>query len=102
MRQNTKRIPAKGTSRRVVIVRGDYDSVFEQIIYIVRDDCLAGDGVSADDVLREAVQALHIENTDENEEASSLLFSRVLMFLVFIAILLIIGILLYLHYYGWS
>lgn len=102
MRQNTKRIPAKGTSRRVVIVRGDHDSVFEQIIYIVRDDCFAGDGVSADDVLREAVQALHIENTDENEEVSSLLFSRVLMFLVFIAILLTIGILLYLHYYGWS
>ena len=102
MRQNTKRIPAKGTSRRVVIVRGDHDSVFEQIIYIVRDDCLADNGVSADDVLREAVQALHTESFEENEASASSLFSRILMILLFTAILLAIGILLYLHYYGWS
>ena len=101
MKQNTKRIPAKGTSRRVVIVRGETDSVFEQIIYIVRDDCLSGKGVSADNVLREAMQSLHLEK-EENKEDSAMRFSRILLILVIIAFLLTFGILVYLHVHGWN
>ena len=101
MKQNTKRIPAKGTSRRVVIVRGEDDSLFEQIIYVVRDDCLSGKGVSADRVLREAVRALHSESGDD-EEKPSFLFSHVLLILVLTALLLTFGILIYLHFYGWN
>ena len=33
MKQNTKRIPVKGTSRRIVIVPGETDSVFEKMIF---------------------------------------------------------------------
>ncbi len=101
MKQNTKRIPAKGTSRRVVIVRGEADSVFEQIIYIVRDDCLSGKGVSADSVLREAVQSIHLEH-EEDQGDPSMRFSRVLLFLLIIAFLLTFGILVYLHFHGWN
>ena len=101
MKQNTRRIPAKGTSRRVVIVRGEEDSVFEQIIYIVRDDCLSGKGVSADSVLREAVQSLHLEH-EEDKEDFSMRFSRILLFLLIIAFLLTFGILVYLHFHGWN
>ena len=101
MKQNTKRIPVKGTSRRVVIVKGENDSVFDQIIYIVRDDCISGKGVSADRILHEAVQSIHAEHEDEAEE-SSILFSRVLLVLVIRALFLAIGILIYLHVYGWS
>ena len=101
MKQNTKRIPVKGTSRRVVIVKGENDSVFDQIIYIVRDDRLSGTGVSADRVLYEAIQSLHAEREDDAEE-TSLLFSRILLVLVFIALILTMGILVYLYFCGWS
>lgn len=101
MKQNTKRIPVKGTSRRIVIVPGETDSVFEKIIYIVRDDCLSGKGVSADSVLREAVQSLHIDSEDENED-SSIRLSRLLLVLVILAFLLTFGILVYLHFHGWG
>lgn len=101
MKQNTKRIPVKGTSRRVVIVKGENDSVFDQIIYIVRDDCISGKGVSADRILHEAVQSIRAEHEDEAEE-SSILFSRVLLVLVILALFLAIGILIYLHVYGWN
>lgn len=101
MKQNTKRIPAKGISRRVVIVRGETDSVFEQIIYIVRDDCLSGKGVSADSVLREAVQSLHMEQKEEKED-SAMRFSRILLILVITAFFLTFGILVYLHVHGWN
>ena len=102
MKQNTKRIPAKGTSRRVVIVRGDNDSVFEQIIYIVRDDCLTGNGVSAEHVLREAVQSIHLNREEDCPEEEPKLYSRVLLVLVIIAFLLAVGILTYLHFHGWN
>ena len=102
MKQNTKRIPAKGTSRRVVIVRGDDDSVFEQIIYIVRDECLTGSGVSAEHVLREAVQSIHLNQGEDCPEEEPKLYSRVLLVLVIISFLLTVGILAYLHFYGWN
>lgn len=102
MKQNTKRIPAKGTSRRVVIVRGDDDSVFEQIIYIVRDDCLTGSGVSAEHVLREAVQSIHLNQGEDFPEEPPKIYSHVLLILVIISFLLAVGILVYLHFHGWN
>lgn len=102
MKQNTKRIPVKGTSRRVVIVRGEDHSVFEQIIYVVRDECLAEQGVSAEFVLREAIQSLQDDAvTDDIEEKPSPFF-RVLLLLLLISFLLSMGILIYLHFNGWS
>ena len=100
MKQKTKWVPAKGTSRRVVIVRGENDSVFEQIIYIVRDDCVSGKGVSSDLIMREAIQSLDSENEDDKNQ-SSFLFSRLMLVLVLIVLLLTFGILFYLHFYGW-
>ena len=48
----------KGTSRRVVVVRPEPETLFEQIIYIVRDDALAQPGVSEQEVLRQAANAV--------------------------------------------
>lgn len=48
----------KGTSRRVVVVRPEPETLFEQIIYIVRDDALAQPGVSEKEVLRQAANAV--------------------------------------------
>ena len=95
MRQNTKRIPAKGASRRVVIVRGEDDSMFEQIIYIVRDNRVTGTGVSAEHVLREAVRSLEQDPEEEALEAHPLVFSRVIFMLVITALLLTAAILIY-------
>ena len=102
MKQNTKRIPAKGTSRRVVIVRGDNDSVFEQIIYIVRDDFLSVSGVSAEHVLREAVQSLDGNWEEDCPEEPPKLYSNILLVLIVISFLLAVGILIYLHFLGWN
>lgn len=48
----------KGTSRRVAVVRPEPETLFEQIIYIVRDDALAQPGVSEQEVLRQAANAV--------------------------------------------
>jgi hypothetical protein len=44
----------KGLSRRVVMVRYPEAGVFEQALFVVRDDAAASRGVTADDVLAEA------------------------------------------------
>lgn len=49
----------KGTSRRVVVVQPETETIFEQIIYIVRDDALIQSGVSAAEVLNQAAAAVH-------------------------------------------
>lgn len=102
MKQNTKRIPAKGTSRRVVIVRGEDDSLFEQIIYVVRDDRVSGTGVSAEHVLREAVRTIEHETAIEEPEPHPFVFSRILLMLVVTALLLTAVILIYIFYCGWN
>lgn len=45
----------KGVSKRVVVVRSPDPKLFEQAIFIVREDALTG-GVTAEDVVREARQ----------------------------------------------
>lgn len=47
----------KGVARRVVIVRSPPESVFEQAIFIVREDVARSGGVSREEVLNEARRA---------------------------------------------
>ncbi len=44
----------KGVARRVIVVKTPDPKLFEQAIFIVKEDAFVGDGVSADDVLAEA------------------------------------------------
>lgn len=44
----------KGVTRRVIVVRQPDPRLFEQAIFIVKEDALGRDGVSADMVLAEA------------------------------------------------
>lgn len=46
----------KGVARRVIVVKSPDPRLFEQAIFIVKEDALAGEGVSADQVLAEAQQ----------------------------------------------
>ncbi len=47
----------KGITRHVVLVKSPDPKLFEQAIFIVKEEALARDGVSADQVLRQAQQA---------------------------------------------
>ena len=47
----------KGISRRVIVVKSPDRRFFEEAIFIVKEEALAREGVSADKVLREARQA---------------------------------------------
>lgn len=44
----------KGTTKQVLVVSGANSSLFEQAIFLVRDDALRSGGVSEDDLLQEA------------------------------------------------
>lgn len=101
MKQHTRRVPAKGTSRRVVIVPGDDNGVFEQIIYVVRDDLICQQGVSADEVLRQAQALLRAEPADEEESEPPAVFSRAVLILVLIALALTATLLIVLALHGW-
>ena len=47
----------KGVSKRVIVVRSPDPRIFDEAIFIVRDDALKKSGVSAEDLLREAQEA---------------------------------------------
>ena len=44
----------KGISRRVILVKSPDPRLFEEAIFIVREEALSGGGVNADQVLQEA------------------------------------------------
>ena len=44
----------KGTTRQVVVVNGPDPKLFDQAIFLVRDDVLMDGGISEDDLLKEA------------------------------------------------
>lgn len=46
----------KGVTRRVIVVKAPDRKLFEQAIFIMREDALNGEGVTADQVLAEAQQ----------------------------------------------
>lgn len=47
----------KGTSRQVIMVSGPDQELFEQAIFILRDEALGKEGVSERAILRQARQA---------------------------------------------
>lgn len=47
----------KGTSRQVIVVQGPEEKLFEQAIFILKDKAL-GEGVTDDDLLKEAKAAI--------------------------------------------
>lgn len=47
----------KGTSKQVILVRSPDPELFEQAIFILRDDALGREGVSDRAILRQARQA---------------------------------------------
>lgn len=47
----------KGITRQVILVNPRTPSLFEEAIFIVKEEALAREGVSADQVIREARQA---------------------------------------------
>ena len=47
----------KGISRRVVVVKSPDKRIFEEAIFILREDALASSGVSAEDIVKEACRA---------------------------------------------
>ncbi len=47
----------KGITRQVILVKSPDPRLFEQAIFIVKDEALAREGVDADQVLRQARQA---------------------------------------------
>ena len=47
----------KGITRQVILVKSPDPRLFEEAIFIVKEEALAREGVSADRVLREARQA---------------------------------------------
>ncbi len=55
----------KGLSRKVIIVKSPDPEIFEQAIFIVRDDFLSGQGIGEKELLRQAQAAAngYVENT---------------------------------------
>ena len=47
----------KGITRQVILVKSPDPRLFEEAIFIVKEEALAREGASADQVLREARQA---------------------------------------------
>lgn len=47
----------KGLSRKVIIVKSPDPKIFEQAIFIVRDDYLSSQGIGQKELLRQAKQA---------------------------------------------
>ena len=48
----------KGTSRQVIVVQGTEPKLFEQAIFILRDNAV-GQGVTEEALLKEAQQVIH-------------------------------------------
>lgn len=46
----------KGTTRQVIVVKGTEAALFEQAIFLVRDEVIAKGGVTEDALLKEARQ----------------------------------------------
>jgi hypothetical protein len=98
MKQNTKRTPAKGTSRRVVIVPCEKDHVFEQIIYIVRDEWASKHSVTADCILQEAEELIRSEPDSDHDREERTAFPHPMQVILFLIVLLFLIIILFLRF----
>jgi len=47
----------QGISKRVVVVKSPDKRIFEEAIFILREDALSSSGVSAEDIVKEACRA---------------------------------------------
>lgn len=47
----------KGTTRQVIVVRGDPNASFDQAFFLVREDIISNGGISEDLLLQEARRA---------------------------------------------
>jgi hypothetical protein len=47
----------KGVSRRVIVVRSPDPRLFEQAIFLMKDDALEGEGVTAEQIMEQAQEA---------------------------------------------
>ena len=56
----------KGITRQVILVKSPDPRLFEEAIFIVKEEALAREGVTADRVLREARQAADRKSTRLN------------------------------------
>ena len=63
----------KGTTRQVIVVKGPDPKLFDQAIFLVRDDVVLDGGVTEDDLLKEARSACRAKPT-----ASECIRNRVL------------------------
>lgn len=92
----------KGRSRRIVVVNAKENPIYEQVIYIVRDDA-AERGVTAQDVLQEAQTHLAPSGKqdwidaafEETQEYETERVSRILFALSGVALALSGGLLMY-------
>lgn len=89
-------IRVKGVSRRVVIVPTDEESVFEEVICIVKEDASA---VSADAILRQAEAELYHSVPEEEEEPPTMLL-RILPLMMLLLLLALAGILTWCFFFG--
>ena len=84
-----------GTSRRVVIVPTDEESIFEQVICIVREDAPE---ISAEAILREAQEVLHMEPGAHSDRPPSL--SKLLLPVLILMVLVMIAFLAWCYFFG--
>ena len=57
----------KGISRQVIVVDAPEPKLFEQAIFILKEEVLAQDGVTDDALMREAKQLLRNHNRDNRK-----------------------------------
>ena len=61
----------KGITRQVILVKSPDPKLFEEAIFIVKEEALAREGVSADQVLRQAIEEVGLERLDLPEGVES-------------------------------
>lgn len=89
-------IQVKGVSRRVVIVPTDEESVFEEVICIVKEDA---ETISADAILRQAEEELYQSVPEDMEEPTPLLL-RVLPHFLILLLLGLLTVLTWCFFFG--
>lgn len=67
----------KGISKQVIVVNSPDKGMFDQAIFILSDDAMKGNGVTNDELLREAKNLINHKNNHKN---SSPLLSLLLLF----------------------
>lgn len=84
-----------GTSRRVVIVPTDEESIFEQVICIVREDAPE---ISAESILREAQEVLNMEPGARSDRPPSL--PKLLLPVLILTVLALFAFLAWCYFFG--